>query len=134
MYVIHPFIIYLMSMLDDVKCMFGWFMGISVVAAIICLVVAACVGDDYEFKRRSKEEKDSFYDTCKRRIKICIFTFITCSILFNITPNKNTMMQMAAASLVTVDNVKSSKEIVERVYTDIIDILKGYTETPSDNK
>lgn len=133
MYIIHPFVIYLMSTLDDVKCMFGWFMGISIIALVICLIAMGCISDGYHFQKKPKEERDAFFVSCKKRIKMFAITFVSCAILFNIIPNKNTMMQMAAASLVTVDNVKSSKEIVERVYTDIIDLLKGYTEPESKN-
>jgi hypothetical protein len=122
-----------MSTLDDVKSMFGWFIGISVVFVFACSFVSLLMTDDREVKSRPKDEQDLYFKNWKRRIKIGIVSFVLCSISYNVIPNKNTMMQMAAASLVTVDNVKSSKEIVERVYTDIIDLLKGYTEPESKN-
>lgn len=112
--IVSPLSIYLIMTVDSMS------YSMSVVAFILMIAaLISAISTDADYKM-SKEEKSVKF---KKAIKKSYIAIAIC-ILTALIPSKETLVMMTATKYVTTENVQISKEIIGKVYNDILEIIK----------
>lgn len=113
MYIISPMSIYLLGLVDSL-------LPILFIGAIAPLFVALFVWMEVDTAYDMSENKKQNYINFAKR---CVVISVVMSVLWVITPTKETIIQMLIAKNITVDKVQIASEVVEKVYKDIIGVI-----------
>lgn len=108
--IVNPIWFYLASAGGKLACALGWIGGIGLCIGVIGIIIGACLIFDDEEEYGKKVGK-----TMKPLIIASIFCIIGCCAI----PSETACYQMAAASIVTENNIKA----VGDVTTDIVDYI-----------
>lgn len=111
MYIISPISIYLLGLVDNLQSI----LGIGSVALFFLGLFC--------YSEISDLESSQFRDKYMKATKICLIVSTIMAIIWVFIPTKETIIQMLIAKNITVDRVQIAGDIVEKVYSDIINIL-----------
>ncbi len=109
--VINPWIVYWINTANSIGELLMLFCFLSVISVIV-----------FAFNYLYLLDMDKH--PSKKSIIISSVVFVILSITTALFPDKNTLMQMAIASQVTVERVDIAKETVEKIYNDILEVIK----------
>ncbi len=113
MYIISPMSIYLLGLVDSLLPIL--FIG-ATAPMFVALFVWMKIDTAYDM---SENKKQKYINFAKR----CVVISIVMSVLWVITPTKETIIQMLIAKNITVDRVQIASEVVQKVYNDIIGVI-----------
>lgn len=114
--IINPLFIYLLSIIETLRCAISVFIFIGVAACILFGLIS--------FEEYDNSEMKSIHTIFKRAT---IATTIL-AVLYIFIPDKNTLIAMYATKYITVDNIKYGKEIVVDSIKEIVEIVKNKEE------
>lgn len=109
--IISPVFIYLLSIVDNISIIFKIGIGFSICAMVFFLLLLIEIRSDEDWIKWKK---------CMRNI---IIGLITCSVIVIFIPNKETLIAMYATKYITVNNIKSGKEIVIDTIKEVVDAI-----------
>lgn len=115
--IISPWLIYLIDLFDDLRELFG-------IASILLGCVAVVLSIIWLFSSMDYRQDEKPIVTCKKYLKKSVIWLCVSSLLFTVTPSKDTMYTMIVLDDVTTDNIqaigKTGKDVVDYI-TDQID-------------
>lgn len=118
--IVNPWLIYLASIVENLRTFFGTISFIVLVLDVIIIMGIFIEGDD---------AIDVFYNQEEKKIKsiskLLIALSIICPLLSVFIPTKETIIAMYIANIVTPDNLNIANEIFKNNLKDYIDIISG---------
>ena len=115
--IINPWLIYLIDLFDNLKGLFSIALILLGCAAVILSIICFFSSMDYE-------QDEGPIVTCKKYLKKSVIWLCVSSLLFTVTPSKDTMYTMIVLDNVTTDNIqaigKTGKDVIDYI-TDQID-------------
>ena len=115
--IISPWLIYLIDLFDDLRELFG-------IASILLGCAAVVLSIIWLFSSMDYRQDEKTIVTCKKYLKKSVIWLCVSSLLFTVTPSKDTMYTMIVLDNVTTDNIqaigKTGKDEVDYI-TDQID-------------
>ncbi len=115
--IINPWLIYLIDLFDNLKGLFSIALILLGCAAVILSIIWFFSSMDYE-------QDEGPIVTCKKYLKKSVIWLCVSSLLFTVTPSKDTMYTMIVLDNVTTDNIqaigKTGKDVIDYI-TDQID-------------
>lgn len=118
--IVNPWLIYLASIVENLRTFFGTISFIVLVLDVIIIMGIFIEGDD---------AIDVFYNQEEKKIKsiskLLIALSIICPLLSVFIPTKETIIAMYIANIITPDNLNIANEIFKNNLKDYIDIISG---------
>lgn len=118
--IVNPWLIYLASIVENLRTFFGTISFIVLVLDVIIIMGIFIEGDD---------AIDVFYNQEEKKIKsiskLLIALSIICPLLSIFIPTKETIIAMYIANIITPDNLNIANEIFKSNLKDYIDIISG---------
>lgn len=118
--IVNPWLIYLASIVENLRTFFGTISFIVLVLDVIIIMGIFIEGDD---------AIDVFYNQEEKKIKsiskLLIALSIICPLLSVFIPTKETIIAMYIANIITPDNLNIANEIFKSNLKDYIDIISG---------
>ena len=115
--IINPWLIYLIDLFDDLKGLFSVALILLGCAAVVSSIIWFLSSMDYE-------QDEEPVVACKKYLKKSVIWLCVSSLLFAVTPSKDTMYTMIVLDNVTTDNIqavgKTGKDVIDYI-TDQID-------------
>lgn len=108
--IINPFTIYWLGVVDTLKPILIIALSLS---ALTCLITSLA----------TTIETGESLKLCKKWAKISFVAMLILIVADIFIPSKQTLIQMLVAQNITVDRVDVVKEVVERVYNDILNVV-----------
>lgn len=115
--IINSWLIYLIDSFDDLKGLFSVALFLLGCAAVVLSIIWFLSSMDYE-------QDEEPVVACKKYLKKSVIWLCVSSLLFAVTPSKDTMYTMIVLDNVTTDNIqavgKTGKDVIDYI-TDQID-------------
>ena len=122
--IISPWFIYSVGIVDPLKCALGFVSCVGLIALIIAFI-AYCTNDPRQGENcpEFKQELEMNTRVALRCLRIALVVTVASFILQTIIPSKQTMIAMAVANMVTVDNIQSANDFVKSNVQDYVNII-----------
>lgn len=122
--IISPWFIYFAGLVDPLKCALGLVSCVGFLALVIA-VLAYFMNDPRqgtgspEFKRGLETNQR----VALRCLRVALVITVTSFTLQTIIPNKQTMIAMAVANMVTIDNIQGANDFVKSNVQDYVNMI-----------
>lgn len=129
-YIINPMWFYWLSVLSVLKNVAIAATVMGIIACLICFIVKIC-NVQYAYDRYRECCEYASYHTSKKLLNKILVPTIICLMLSIFLPNKETLIEMQVAKIVTVDNVKLTFNAVKEAVDYIIQAAQQGVEAAS---
>ena len=122
--IISPWFIYFAGIVDPLKCSLGLVSAVGFIALVFSIL--AYHMNDPRQGTGSPEFKQELEDNQRVALKclrITLVTTVICFTLQTIIPSKQTMIAMAVANMVTIDNLQSANDFVKSNVQDYVNMI-----------
>lgn len=122
--IISPWFIYFAGIVDPLKFALGLVSCVCFIAFILA-IIAYCMNDPRQGKNcpEFKQELETDQRIALRCLRIALVVTVTSFTLQTIIPSKQTMIAMAVANMVTVDNIQSANDFVKSNVQDYVNMI-----------
>jgi hypothetical protein len=122
--IISPWFIYFVGIVDPLKCALGFVSCVGFIALIIAFI-AYCANDPRQGENcpEFKQELETNTRVALRCLRIALVVTVASFTLQTIIPSKQTMIGMAVANMVTVDNIQSANDFVKSNVQDYVNMI-----------
>lgn len=122
--IISPWFIYFAGIVDPLKCALGLVSCVGFIALVIAIIAYFMNDprqgtDSPEFKQELEKDQR----IALRCLRIVLVVTVTSFTLQTIIPSKQTMIAMAVANMVTIDNIKGANDFVKSNIQDYVNMI-----------
>lgn len=122
--IISPWFIYFAGIVDPLKTALSFIACIGFIALIIATIFYFVTDPRQEVgSPEARQELESDHCVAVRCLRIVLVVTVTAFTLQTIIPSKQTMIAMAVANMVTVDNIKSANDFVKSNVQDYVNMI-----------
>ncbi len=118
--IISPWFIYFAGIVDPLKMALGLVSCVGFIATIFYFVTDPRQGAD---SPQYKQELEADHRVAVRCLRIVLVVTVTSFTLQTIIPSKQTMIAMAVANMVTIDNIQSANDFVKSNVQDYVNMI-----------
>lgn len=121
-YIVSPSFVYFLSISNNLRDLFT-FLAVILLIAVGVIAIIAYVSFDYG-KDYGKDDQDfKRYLSLKKVLKILIPGLIVTSLMAIFLPNKNTLIEMKIASLLTKENISLTIETIKETVDYVVEAI-----------
>lgn len=121
--IISPWLIYLAGIVNPLKFTLGLIAFLGFIACLIfggCYYIESpCDGYGDEYNRKAEAKQKGMLKVIKIIVPITVISFLVQAFI----PDKDTLIAIAVANIVTVDNIQGANEFVKTNVQDYINML-----------
>lgn len=122
--IISPWFIYLAGIVDPLKTALGLVSCVGFIALVIAIMAYFITDPRQEVGvPEARQELESDHRVVVSCLRIVLVVTVTAFTLQTIIPSKQTMIAMAVANMVTVDNIKSANDFVKSNVQDYVNMI-----------
>lgn len=122
--IISPWFIYFAGIVDPLKCALGLVCCVCFIALVIA-IIAYFVNDPRQgtYFPEFRRELETDQRIALRCLRIVLAVTVTSFTLYTIIPSKQTMIAMAVANMVTVDNIQGANDFIKSNVQDYVNMI-----------
>ena len=122
--IISPWFVYFAGIVDPLKMALGLVSCVGFIALILAIIFYFVTDPRQEVRSsEARQELESDHRVVVRCLRIVLVVTVTVFTLQTIIPSKQTMIAMAVANMVTVDNIKSANDFVKSNVQDYVNMI-----------
>lgn len=122
-HIISPWSVYLIGVLPSIKAVAGFITVILIFTILMAICFRQCNGIDKWDTEEEANFKRETNQVLLQTIKWSFIAIIVSGAIFVLTPDRETMIAMVVANIVTIDNINTTNEFVKTNVQDYINMI-----------